>query len=78
MNIKKSKGATINTWETIVKGIKYHSRKAWLRNNYLCLVMFTSDKTGETISILDTETNNQYILPFEDIEKLIQHTRGQK
>jgi hypothetical protein len=75
--ISKAPGAKGNTYQTVVKGLRsFHTaaRESYCEANIL--VIFTSDGSGESLSV--SHGDSQWAMPFEAIEKLIEHTRKNK
>ena len=78
--IRKALGARTNTFEVMVDGLwqanpgRTHNIQSFANVK----VMFTSDEVGETMSIVDSITGNLITVPYEDIERLVTHTRGER
>lgn len=75
--IQKAPGANTNTFTTEVKGMSIYPKT--LKGQHInASVMFTSDDHSETLSVFDTTTKKQIILPYKGIERLIDHVRQQR
>ena len=75
MKIRKSQGASKNTYETELKGLSACPEKMKFQHANM-LAMFTSDGKGETLSILDPTTKKQIVVPFEQIAELVGYARS--
>ena len=74
---EKSPKAKSNSFGLTIKGLSANplTNKSQVIN---AGVLFTSDDHGETLSIFDTATKRQIILPFEEVEQLIAHVRNNR
>ena len=75
--IEKATGANTNTFATIVNG--WSVSPATMKHQSInAQIMFSCDEEGETLSVYDTATKKQVIVPFEAVEKLIEHARQKR
>ena len=77
MKISKAKGATTNTYEANIEAVSVCVvKQKWQR--VIANVMFTSDEQGETLSVYDPTTKKHVLVPFGEVEELVEYVRNVK
>jgi len=75
--MRKAKNAQSNTFAEYMDGITAKGRSGKIHRVKVKAV-FTSDEHGESLSLYCPSNDTMILVPFEQVERLIEHTRKER